>query len=55
MTNKATVEEMIVALNQYKRRKPDEDVIVQVNDLQRRLEAMAGVTAIELDEVYDSE
>ena len=52
MTNDTSIEELIVALNQYKRRKPDEETIVQVNELQRHLEEKAGTTAVELEEIY---
>lgn len=52
MTSDTSIEELIVSLNQYKRRKPDEDTIIHVNELQRHLEAKAETTAVELEEVY---
>jgi len=55
MSNKATIEEVIVALNDYKLRKPDEETVKQVNSLQRRLEEMCGKKAVEIDETYDYE
>ena len=52
MTSDTSIEELIVALNQYKRRKPDEETIITVNELQRHLEAKAGTTAVELEDIY---
>lgn len=45
-------EELIVALNRYKIRKPNEDLVERLNTLQRDLESEAGVTAVELDDTY---
>ena len=52
MTDDTSLEELIVALNQYKRRKPDEETIIQVNELQRHLEEKAETAAVELEDVY---
>jgi hypothetical protein len=52
MTDDTSLEELIVALNQYKRRKPDKETIIQVNELQRHLEEKAGTTAVELEDIY---
>jgi len=53
MTNETSIEELIVALNQYKRKKPSEEIIKNVNSLQRNLEERCGEKAVEIDEDYD--
>jgi len=53
MTNETSIEELIVALNQYKRKKPSEEIIKDVNSLQRKLEQRCGKKAVEIDEDYD--
>lgn len=52
-TQQTPQEELIVALNAYKREKPSEDLVIRLNELQRELEADAGVTAVELDDIYN--
>jgi len=52
MTTDTSIEELIVALNQCKRRKPDEETIIKINELQRHLEDKADTTAVELEEIY---
>ena len=47
------VENAIVALNRAKITRFDEELLKDVNNLQRKLEQFAGKTAVELDEKYD--
>ena len=49
------IEQLIVSLNRYKRKRPDSEDLESLNTMQRRLEAEAGVMAIELDDVYGFE
>ena len=49
------IEQLIVSLNRYKRTRPDGEDLESLNTMQRRLEAEAGVMAIELDDVYGFE
>lgn len=53
MTNK--VQESIVALNRLKIEKPGEsdEIMKRLNSIQRKLESHEGITAVELDEVYE--
>jgi hypothetical protein len=53
MTNETSIEELIVALNQYKRKKSTEEIIKDVNSLQRKLEERCGRKAVEIEEDYD--
>lgn len=53
MTERAPAEEAIVALLRYKRRKPGLELTRDLNEWQRRLEAEAGVTGVELAPEYD--
>lgn len=52
MASSTSIEELIVALNQYKRSKPSEEIMREVNSLQRKLEERCGKKAVELDDDY---
>ena len=54
-STRTELEDAIVQLNSAKIKKPDEELVIKMNDLQRDMEAEAGVTAVELDDTYNVE